>query len=194
MKYVRFVLLIGITVALLLSCGYAQQNKNSAAGAKKEHIFRGKVEKIDMNAKTFTVNAKDNVANTSSTGVSYSVNYNFSGYLVPVYNPPTVNTGKAGKTYPVKWQLRDANGKFINAVSTVTSIASQVTSCGAFVNAPAKSLGGGATGGSSLRYDSTANQYIYNWKTTSSWAGTCRQLIIRFADGTFHRADFKFSR
>jgi len=58
MKYVRFVLLIGITVTLLLSCGYAQQNKNSAAGAKKEHIFRGKVEKIDMNAKTFTVNGQ----------------------------------------------------------------------------------------------------------------------------------------
>ena len=58
MKYVRFMLLIGITVGLLLSCGYAQQNKNSTAGAKKEHTFRGKVEKIDMNAKTFTVNGQ----------------------------------------------------------------------------------------------------------------------------------------
>ena len=58
MKYVRFALLIGITVGSLLSCGYAQQNKNNAAGAKKEHIFRGKVEKIDINAKTFTVNGQ----------------------------------------------------------------------------------------------------------------------------------------
>src|SRR6266567_1854813 len=58
MSYVRFVLLIGITVGLLLSYGYAQQNKNSAAGAKKEHTFRGKIEKIDVNAKTFTVNGQ----------------------------------------------------------------------------------------------------------------------------------------
>jgi len=57
MKYVRFVLLIGITVGLLLSCGFAQQNKG-AAGAKKEHTFRGKIEKIDVNAKTFTVNGQ----------------------------------------------------------------------------------------------------------------------------------------
>src|SRR5437867_11908675 len=55
MRYVRFVLLIGITVGLLLSCGYAQQTKNSAAGAKKEHTFRGKIEKIDVNAKKFTM-------------------------------------------------------------------------------------------------------------------------------------------
>lgn len=57
MKYVRFVLLIGITVGLLLSCGFAQQTKG-AAGAKKEHTFRGKIEKIDVNAKTFTVNGQ----------------------------------------------------------------------------------------------------------------------------------------
>ena len=47
---------------------------------------------------------------------------------------------------------------------------------------------------SGLKYDASANQYIYNWKTTSGWAGTCRQLIIRLADGTYHRADFKFTK
>ena len=47
MKYVRFALLTGITIGLLLSCGYGQEKKNAPAGAKKEHTFRGKVEKID---------------------------------------------------------------------------------------------------------------------------------------------------
>jgi len=56
MKYVRFALLTGITISLLLSCAYGQQNKNAPAG--KEHTFRGKVEKIDVNAKTFTVNGQ----------------------------------------------------------------------------------------------------------------------------------------
>jgi Cu/Ag efflux protein CusF len=58
MKYVRFALLTGITLSLLLSCAYGQQSKNPPAGAKKEHTFRGKVEKIDVNAKTFTVNGQ----------------------------------------------------------------------------------------------------------------------------------------
>jgi Cu/Ag efflux protein CusF len=57
MKYVRFALLTGITVSLLLSCAYGQ-SKNAPAGAKKEYTFRGKVEKIDVNAKTFTVNGQ----------------------------------------------------------------------------------------------------------------------------------------
>src|SRR5947207_9779684 len=58
MKYVRFALLTGITIGLLLSCGYGQEKKNAPAGAKKEHTFRGKVEKIDANAKTLTVNGQ----------------------------------------------------------------------------------------------------------------------------------------
>jgi Cu/Ag efflux protein CusF len=57
MKYVRFALLIGIALSLLLSCGYAQQEKKTAG--KKEYTFRGKVEKIDLNAKTFVVNGQN---------------------------------------------------------------------------------------------------------------------------------------
>jgi Cu/Ag efflux protein CusF len=56
MKYVRFGLLIGIALSLLLSPGYARQD-NKGAG-KKEYTFKGKVEKIDLNAKTFVVNGQ----------------------------------------------------------------------------------------------------------------------------------------
>jgi Cu/Ag efflux protein CusF len=45
-------------MGLFLSCGYALQNKNAPAAAKKEHVFNGKVEKIDMAAKTFVVNGE----------------------------------------------------------------------------------------------------------------------------------------
>jgi len=47
-------------------------------------------------------------------------------------------------------------------------------------------------GASSLQYDSTTNQYTYVWKTDKSWAGTCRVLILAFADGTQRRANFQF--
>jgi hypothetical protein len=47
-------------------------------------------------------------------------------------------------------------------------------------------------GGSSLQWD--GSQYIYVWKTEKSWAGTCRQFVIRFIDGTSQRANFKFTK
>jgi hypothetical protein len=49
-------------------------------------------------------------------------------------------------------------------------------------------------GGSSLNYDAAANQYIYVWKTDKAWAGTCRVLHVRLADGTSHYAYFNFTR
>ena len=52
------ILMLGMIIGLLVSSGYAQQNKTAPAGAKKEHIFNGKVEKIDMTAKTFTINGE----------------------------------------------------------------------------------------------------------------------------------------
>lgn len=56
MKYVRFGLLIGIALTLFVSSGYAQQDKKT--GGKKEFTFRGKVEKIDVDAKKFVVNGQ----------------------------------------------------------------------------------------------------------------------------------------
>ena len=47
-------------------------------------------------------------------------------------------------------------------------------------------------GSSSLSYDATTDLYMYVWKTEKSWSGTCRQLVVKLNDGTFHRANFKF--
>ena len=47
-------------------------------------------------------------------------------------------------------------------------------------------------GGSSLSYDAATDTYTYVWKTENSWAGTCRQLIVRLNDGSDHVAFFKF--
>jgi Cu/Ag efflux protein CusF len=54
----RRIFTLGMLILLRVAPAYAQQNKNAPADAKKEHIFRGKVEKIDPNAKTFTVNGE----------------------------------------------------------------------------------------------------------------------------------------
>jgi Cu/Ag efflux protein CusF len=49
--------IVGLMLSLFLSCGYAAQNKTAPAG-KKEHVFKGKVEKIDLANKSFTVNGQ----------------------------------------------------------------------------------------------------------------------------------------
>jgi hypothetical protein len=36
------------------------------------------------------------------------------------------------------------------------------------------------------------HKYTYVWKTNSSWAGSCRKLVITLADGTSHAALFRF--
>ena len=45
---------------------------------------------------------------STATTTVHVVHYNFSGFLQPVDNPPTINVGKAGKTYPVKWSANES--------------------------------------------------------------------------------------
>ena len=46
------------------------------------------------------------------------------------------------------------------------------------------------SGNSSLSY--SPDNYQFNWKTESSWAGTCRELVVKLNDGSVHTARFKF--
>jgi hypothetical protein len=133
--------------------------------------------------------SKDNVGHTSpaSNTCSYSVLYNFIGFLAPVDNN-VLNAMKAGSTAPIKWQLKDAAGNYVSTLAAVKTMSSGVMACDAGV--PVDNLEEYATGGTALRYDSTANQYIYNWQSPKK-PGTCYQVKIVFADNTEHIAKFQ---
>jgi hypothetical protein len=39
---------------------------------------------------------------------------------------------------------------------------------------------------------SGSDVYTYSWVTSKAWKGTCRQFILKLADGTFHLANVRF--
>ena len=114
--------------------------------------------------------------------------YEFSGFFAPVDNLPTFNSVKAGQAIPVKFSLGGDQGLDIFATGYPKS---QVITCAS--NATVDGIENTVNaGGSSLSYDPVTDQYTYVWKTNKAWAGTCRQLVVQLADGTFHRANFQF--
>jgi hypothetical protein len=113
--------------------------------------------------------------------------YTFGGFLQPVDARPTLNSLKAGAAVPVKFSLGGNHGLDIFAAGYPKS---QVIACESTANVDAVEQTVNA-GGSSLTYDATTDTYTFIWKTDKTWAGTCRQLVLGFADGTLQRANFK---
>jgi hypothetical protein len=110
----------------------------------------------------------------------------FGGFLAPVDNPTTVNLGKAGRTYPLKWHVTDDLGVEVTALSVVSSVRHKAVTCGSFSGDPVDSLETTATGDTALRY---ADQFVYNW-TTPSQPG-CYEVFVLLSDGGSHSANFQ---
>ena len=116
--------------------------------------------------------------------------YTFTGFYSPVDAMPTLNAVKAGRAIPVKFSLGGDQGLDVFADDYPKS---QTVACNsnAEVDGIEETL---AAGTSSLHYDAATDTYTYVWKTDKSWAGTCRQLVVKLTDGSFYRANFELLR
>ncbi|NTY01410.1 PxKF domain-containing protein [Deinococcus sp. JMULE3] len=138
---------------------------------------------------TVTCAATDNAGNTSTGFFTVSVKYDFSGFFQPV-DMNGLNTAKAGSAIPVKFSLGGNQGLNVMAAGYPKVYA---ISCSTLANLMPDEIETTVTaGGSSLTYDATAGQYVYVWKTSTSWAGTCQRLVVQLVDGTQKEAVFKF--
>jgi Tol biopolymer transport system component len=137
-----------------------------------------------------TVTATDRVGRTTTATGDYRVVYAFRGFFQPITNRPYLNVMNAGRAVPVKFSLTGNRGLQIFA-----SGYPQVSTISCDAEAPQDDNVQTTTAGqSSLSYDSAADQYTYLWSTDRAWAGTCKQLNLRLADGTDHIAYFRFPR
>jgi hypothetical protein len=137
---------------------------------------------------TVNVTATDPAGNVAKGTFTVTVMYNFSGFLQPVDDLPTLNLVNAGQAIPVKFSLSGNKGLNIFAAGSPSS--SQIA-CDA--NEPGDVIEETVTaGGSSLTYDAGADRYSYIWKTDKAWKGTCRILALRLKDGSSHFAKFRF--
>ncbi|HSR65818.1 MAG TPA: HYR domain-containing protein, partial [Xanthomonadaceae bacterium] len=139
---------------------------------------------------TVTCSTQDSRGNPASSSFKVIVSYPFSGFFRPVDNLPVVNVAKAGSAIPVKFSLGGDQGLAIFAKASPAS-AAMTCSSGSVQDAVEETL---TAGGSSLSYDPTTGQYTYVWKSDKAWAGSCRQLQVKFADGSARVANFSFTR
>ncbi len=151
------------------------------------------IDTASVGSKTFTMDAEDVAGNTVSASHDYSVVYDFGngsdgGFLPPVEAFPTLNSMKAGAAVPVKFALGGDQGLDIFAEGYPLS---RSIPCSAELRTDAIEMTVAASN-SGLRYDTATGHYGYNWKTQKGWSNTCRQLILKFDDGTEHPINFKF--
>jgi len=153
---------------------------NSCSGPS--HVYSA------VGAYTVTVTVTDKDGGTGTSASTHAVIYAFSGFFQPVDNPPVLNQAPAGVGIPVKFSLGGDQGLNIFAAGYPKS---DVVVCdtSAVVDGIEETVTAGSSG---LTFNALTGQYTYVWKTNKSWAGTCRQLVVKLVDGTSHRANFKF--
>jgi hypothetical protein len=134
---------------------------------------------------TLTATATDNAGRTATATRTYTVAaYRLGGFYQPVDMNETLNTVKNGSTVPVKFELfQNISGTELTSTSAITSVVARTVNCAAFAGDPEDPIEMVTTGGTSLRYDTTGGQFIYNWQTPKK-VNTCYNLTMTAADGS----------
>jgi hypothetical protein len=138
---------------------------------------------------TVSCSATDSHGNTGTAQFTVTVSFDISGGLLQPVNPNALNTVKNGSTVPLKWQVRTPSGAYITSTSIVSAFVLTQVSC-ASLSTAIDEVDFTTTGGTTLRYDSTANQFIQNWQTPKK-PGTCYRVDILFIGGQKLSACFK---
>ena len=137
--------------------------------------------------------AADNYAFTSFVNGTLTIQaWALHGFYQPVDMPPSLtspiwNSVKNGSTVPLKFELF-AGSVELTDVAAVLSFTQTMVACDA--SAPSDDIEVTSTGGTSLRYDAVAGQFIQNWQTPKL-AGQCFRVTMTAQDHSTLTAFFK---
>jgi hypothetical protein len=134
-----------------------------------------------------TANATDLAGNAGTATLTYTVTRWSASVFQPVDLNGVYNTVKGGSTVPVKFTVK-AGAMPITDPATVGTFTASKFTCN--TSAPTDGIETTTTGATSLRYDDTAGQFIYNWQTPKT-PGSCYRLTLTTADGTKTQALFQ---
>ena len=124
--------------------------------------------------------ASDNVGHTSvPVSCQFRVVYGFAGLFAPIDRPNTMNVSKAGQSIPLKWRLTDAHGHPVLDLDTATVTVSGIN---CLLGASDDLVEEVAPGGSGLQ-NLGDGYYQINWKTPTTYAGSCKSLNLDVGEG-----------
>jgi hypothetical protein len=113
--------------------------------------------------------------------------WTLTGFSQPVDMGNRVNVVKGGSTVPLKFEVF-AGPSELTDPGVVKSFTQSKVSCSD--QKVEDTIEATTTGGTSLRYDTTAGHFIQNWKTPTG-AGTCYKVTMTTQDGSSLDALFK---
>ena len=159
---------------------------------------------------TVGCSAIDAHGNQATGNFKVSVLYDFNGFFQPVDNPVggsvVWNKAKAGSAIPVKFSLGGDRGMNVLADGALLASMLGAPPVGPSASPWVEKVTCGSTttedtiestvtaNASGLIYDTGAKQYHYVWKTSTSWANSCRVLHVTLKDGTDHVAYVHFTK
>jgi uncharacterized protein len=211
-------------IIAFLSAGFINLIENRLGPDAYSYVFDGQWGYLDHALSSSSLNAQvtgvaDYHINADEPGVlDYNVNFKSVGQLTSLYAPdqfrvsdhdpvlvglnlnavawfrnpvsnfPIFNVVNSGQSIPVKFSLGGNKGLDIFAAGYPKS---QTVVCNS--TNPVNGLEA-TESNSGLTYDAASDQYTYVWKTDKVWRDSCRQLVVRYKDGTTYRANFNFTR
>ena len=133
------------------------------------------------------ITAYDKAGNVSTLSRTYTVlAWTLKGFYQPVDLGGVFNVVKGGSTVPLKFEVFAASE--LTSTSVIKSFVQTKIACDGSL--PTDEIEVTTTGGTSLRYDATAGQFIQNWQTPK-FPGQCYRVTMTTQDNSSLTAFFK---
>jgi hypothetical protein len=135
---------------------------------------------------TLTAKASDMAGNVATRTRAYTVlAWTLRGFYQPIDMNGVWNSVKGGATVPLKFEVFAGATELTD--TSIVSLGAAHVSCTADEGDPIDLV---STGGTSLRYDSVAGQFVFNWQTPRT-PGQCYRVTLTTQDSSSISALFK---